>query len=58
MTSNERATLARIYVELQDVPASPGVMAAVGMLDGLLGLPGTPERRAAFAAAHAAMKPA
>lgn len=58
MTTEERATIARVYVELMGVPACEGTTKATFLLDSLLGLPGTQERRAAFKAAHAAMSPA
>lgn len=53
MTPEQQVDIADVIVFLSsEVPATNEVLRAIGLLDRVLPPSGTPERRAAFAAAH------
>jgi hypothetical protein len=53
MTAQQRATAALLVVILNDEPATLGIVHALSLAQSLVGLPGEPEYREAFATAHA-----
>lgn len=53
MTSDDHARIAHAVILLKQERATNGVMHVLTLLDSVLPLPGTPERREAFSAARA-----